>query len=308
MSTLIDKYLYFLTHNKKYSINTITSYKNDIYSFNNYLISVYNESDIINSNDLQIRSWFAHLIEKKYSTASVKRKKIALTSFYKFLLKEQKIEKLPITNISIPKSKTKLPEFITVSKLSEIFKSDFYSIQEFNELSKRMIIEFLYSTGLRVSELIELKDSSFNSNYTQVKVIGKGNKERIIPIHFELAKMIKFYTKQKNIAFKNIEVETYFFLTDKGKKTYRKYIYRLVYKALTLITTQTKKGPHIMRHTFATHLLNQGAEINAIKEMLGHTSLAATQIYTHNSVEQLKQIYKNTHPHSKKRRQNENYN
>lgn len=307
MEKKIKLFLDQLRHQKKYSENTIESYQNDILSFSKYLKENYDITDIIEANEAHIRSWFSLLIENKYKASSLKRKKAALSSLYKFLQIEEDIKTSPIKSLKLPKAKQRLATFVTESNLESIFEHEIETLTEFEDIRNRIIIEIFYSTGIRVSELIEIKKDSFNGEISELKIIGKGNKQRIIPILPELKKMLEFYTNKREEAFKEIKTEEYFILTKKGKKTSRKFVYRVIYSYLSKITTQTKKSPHVMRHTFATHLLNHGAELNAIKDLLGHSSLAATQLYTHNSIEQLKTIYKNTHPHIKKRRKNENH-
>ena len=292
----------YLLHQKKYSHNTVEAYRRDLTEFESYLNLFYNGTTLNQCDDMIIRSWFAQLMEKGIKATSIKRKKAALTSFYKYLLKHNQIKKIPGKTVNTPKAEKRLPAFIPETKMDELFETDFFSITDYEDLRNRMILETFYATGIRVSELVSLTNLSFDIQKQHIKVVGKRNKERLVPLHPLYMKMIEHYNKIKNTTFANTDTEDSFFLTKKGKKIYRKFAYRVIFSYLSSVTSMKKKSPHVMRHTFATHLLNEGAEINAIKDMMGHTSLAATQLYTHNTIEKLKTVYKKAHPQSQKRR------
>jgi integrase/recombinase XerC len=292
----------YLLHQKKYSSNTVDAYRRDLHEFQLFLETIYPGTTIDSATEFMIRTWFAGLMETGLKPSSIKRKKASLTTYYKYLYKEGKIKKIPSKNITTPKPEKRLPVFVPEGKIMKLFEADFFEISDYEHLRDRMILETFYATGMRVSELTELTDSSFDLSGMKVKVLGKRNKERIIPLHPLYVKMAEQYNKVKNEAFVQMKIDHSFFLTKKGKKIYRKLAYRIIFSYLSSVTSMKKKSPHVMRHTFATHLLNEGAEINAIKDLLGHSSLAATQLYTHNTIEKLKTVYKNAHPQSQKRR------
>ncbi len=301
MSSNQDFYNYLL-HQKKYSLNTAEAYRRDLTEFETYLSMKYSDITPEGATETIIRSWFAQLMESGLKPSSIKRKKASLTTYYRFLFKTGIIRKIPSRNIRTPKPEKRLPVFVPESKMMELFETDFFEITDYEDLRNRTILETFYATGIRVSELVELKNTSFDLTGMKVKVLGKRNKERIIPLHPLFIKMLEQYNKIKLKTFEGTKTDEAWFLTKKGKKIYRKLAYRVIFSYLSSVTSMMKKSPHVMRHTFATHLLNEGAEINAIKSFLGHTSLAATQLYTHNTIEKLKTVYKNTHPQSQKRR------
>jgi len=229
---------------------------------------------------------------KKMEARSVNRKISALRTFYHFLLKNKKIKHDPMLKIVRPKEAKKLPVFLDESRTEMLLdKADFG--EGFPAQRDRLVLEMLYATGMRVSELCNIKEQGINISDCSVRVLGKRNKERIIPFTNVMRDLIKEYRAQKKKAGFNGD---YFFVTDDGKKTYSKFVYRLTNKYMSAVSTASKKSPHVMRHTFATHMLNAGADINSIKEILGHASLAATQVYTHNTIEKLKKVYKQAHP------------
>ena len=239
-----------------------------------------------------IRSWIVELMEKEISTRSVNRKLTTLKTFYKFLLRQGAVKNNPMAKVQSPKTSKRLPVFVDESKMQLLF-SDCDFGEGFNALRDKLMLEIFYATGMRLSELIGLEDSSFDIYQSQVKVLGKRNKERIIPFTNKLKELINQYLQErKNV----VNVAPAFFITDKGKKLYPKFVYRIVTQRLGSVTTLDKKSPHILRHTFATHMLNRGADINSVKELLGHANLSATQVYTHNTIEKLKQVYKQAHP------------
>jgi integrase/recombinase XerC len=250
-----------------------------------------------------IRSWLASLIEEKTSPRSINRKLSTLKSFYKFLLKEGVLIVNPMRKIISLKTSKTLPVFVEKNKMEMLFeKTDFGS--GFPALRDRMILEILYATGMRLSELVNLKETDIDFHQSELKVLGKRNKERLIPFSNKFAELLKTYLREKMTWLENdgsvkssfTEEDCWFILINNGKKAYPGFIYKTVTKYLSQVTTLQKTSPHVLRHTFATHLLNNGAELNAVKELLGHASLSATQVYTHNTIEKLKKIYKQAHP------------
>ena len=288
----ISDFCNYITHQKRYSPHTVVAYQKDLEQFNTFLVKQYDITSVNDVTSIIIRSWIVELIEEGITPRSINRKISTLKSFYKFLLKNKLTESNPLVKIVTPKIAKRLPVFlgeIDVDKLfSEIsFQDDFEGVRD------QLVLELFYSTGIRLSELVNLKLSFVDLSTKTIKVLGKRNKERIIPIGEKLINLVvRYLSKRKENEVKNI----YFFTTNKGEQTYPKLIYRLVNKYLSLITTVSKKSPHILRHTFATHMLNNGADLNTIKEILGHASLSATQVYTHNTIEKLKNIYKQAHP------------
>ncbi len=298
---ILDDFMILLRLQKNYSEHTIESYTNDLTSFHDYLKSNYEIDSWLDVEDYHIRSWFAEMIGSGIKPSTIKRKKASLSSFFKYLLVKGYVKKNPIKLISTPKLAKRLPEFVSEKNVQSLLEIDFFSIKTYSELLPRMILETFYATGIRVSELVGLKNQSIDKSRLTIKVLGKGGKERVLPIHPEFLKMIEHFNEIKQETFGDNKSE-FFFVTTKGKKIYRELVYHITSTCLAEINSISKKSPHILRHTFATHLLNEGAELNAIKELLGHSNLSATQLYTHNTIEKLKFVYKNTHPQSKKRR------
>jgi len=258
------------------------------------LESVYQVTDIHDVNYLQIRSWLVEMMEQKITSRSINRKITTLKSFYKFLIREGAIEENPMNKIIAPKMSKRLPVFVEKEKMDLLFdKVDFG--EGFEAARNKLIVELFYMTGMRLSELVNLKLHDIDLPQQTIKVLGKRNKERIIPFSRSLEKQIASYLDLRN-EMKNIYDSDYLFLTEKGKKIYQKLVYRLINYYLSIVTTLDKRSPHVLRHTFATHMLNNGADLNAIKELLGHANLSATQVYTHNTIEKLKTVYKQAHP------------
>lgn len=289
---LTQNYLDYLLLVKRYSSHTVKAYRTDLKLFEFYLKDIYSIS-IDKANHAMIRSWLVKELNKGNSARTVNRKITTLKSFYKYLFKEQKIKQNPTSRISYSKTSKKLPQFIGLSDMNELLDKLKFE-ENFSGFRDKLIIEVFYSTGIRLSELINIKSIDVDCLKSQIKVLGKRNKERLIPLTKELQKSIEGYmilrNKQKVID------RSYLFLTDSGKKLNPSMVYRKVNKILNNVTTLEKKSPHVLRHTFATHMLNNGADLNVIKELLGHASLSATEVYTHNSIEQLKEIFKNAHP------------
>lgn len=293
----IETFTGYLKFEKRYSVHTITAYSNDLSEFSDYLNSTYGAMPIGEVNYHAIRSWLAHLMEEGLTARSINRKISTLKSFFKYQVKMGAIVENPMFKVVAPKVSKRLPTFINEGDISSLNRSLSRATEDWKSLNAKLIIEVFYATGMRLSELIQLKESQIDISRKQVKVLGKGNKERILPLNQQLIGDIMEYIKQKKKLFPDLPAEL--LVTEKGKKLYPKYAYLLVNKHLATIPTLDKKSPHVLRHSFATHLMNNGAEIKAVKDLLGHSSLAATQVYTHNSIEKLKEVYKNAHPKAK---------
>ena len=253
------------------------SYHNDISQFQDFLNHNYTLS-LPKANATHIRDWMVALRQEKQSATSINRKLSALKSFYKYLLKEKKISKNPADSITSLKKPQKLPVFFRENEIDAAIGEDFTAIDSFDEARKNIVLEILYQTGIRRAELLSIKNSDFNFFSLTLRVTGKGNKERIIPISEALKSKIKHYLYLKE---QQIGSTHYFIVTDKGEQAYPNYIYRIVKESMGQVSTQNKRSPHVMRHSFASSLLNNGADINAVKELLGHANLSATQVYTH---------------------------
>jgi integrase/recombinase XerC len=290
----VTQFLHYLKHQKKYSQYTITSYKTDLQDFYSFL-SLSGFSTNVSSIDPHIiRAFLIDLIEKKYLPTSINRKLSSLKSYFKYLQKGGVVSQNPATKILNVKTAKRLPVSIEQKPLYSVINSNSKEDSKWENVRNALIIEVFYATGIRLSELINLKYCNINSSNHSVKVLGKRNKERIIPISADLLNKIENF-KQKTLNELGFITENVFCLKT-GKPLYPNLVYTIVKRNLSFVTTQNKKSPHVLRHSFATHLLNNGADLNAIKELLGHSSLAATQIYTHANFEQLKQIYKQAHP------------
>ena len=289
---LIQNYLDYLLLEKRYSSHTVKAYRTDLKLFQSYLKEIYTIS-IDKTNHAMIRSWLVEELNNGNSARTVNRKITSLKSFFKYLVKEEVIKDNPTLKISSSKTSKKLPQFVGLDDMNKLLdKLNFNN--EYSGKRDRLIIEIFYSTGIRLSELINIKLKDVDTIKSQVKVLGKRNKERIIPLTKELKKSIDNYMGLR-MNEKAID-RSYLLLTDSGKKLNPTMVYRKVNDLLKGVTTIDKKSPHILRHTFATHMLNNGADLNVIKELLGHASLSATEVYTHNSIGKLKQIFNNAHP------------
>lgn len=283
----------FLRFEKRLSPHSVIAYTNDLDQFYIYLKDAYSLKDIKEVNPSMIRSWIMSLMENKISARSVNRKISTLKSYYKYLLREKVLEINPMNKIQSPKNPKRLPVFVEESKMNALIE-DVEFKDDFEGRRNLLIIELLYSTGMRRIELVNLKETDINFRNSTVKMLGKRNKERIIPLSPGIVELIQEYIAQRNISVK--AKDDYLFLTEKGNHIYPGAVYRIVKGSLEKVTTLAKRSPHVLRHTFATHLLNNGANLNAIKELLGHANLAATQIYTHNTIGKLKSVYSKAHP------------
>ncbi len=285
-----DNFIQYLQFEKRLSGHTLVAYTNDLTQFFKFLDTTYEIKNISEVNHTAIRSWIVSLMEQKITPRSVNRKITTLKTFYKFLLRQGVVVESPMLKILSPKTSKRLPVFVEKEKMDELIDNSGFG-DDFEGRRNKLIIELFYATGIRLSELINLKTSDVNLHSGQLKVLGKRNKERIVPFSNELKRSIEDYLE---IKIDSDVVE--FFVSNSGKKLYEKFVYRLVNNYLSMVTTADKKSPHVLRHTFATHMLNNGADLNAIKELLGHANLSATQVYTHNTVEKLKNIHKQAHP------------
>ncbi|HNP19578.1 MAG TPA: tyrosine-type recombinase/integrase [Fulvivirga sp.] len=289
-----ESFLKYLQYEKRYSKHTLTSYKLDLGQLEEFVAQNSPELNIQEANHSLLRGWIVSLVESGIQPKSINRKIASLRSYYKFLLRQGHIKKDPTVKIKVLKTSKKLPQFVNEAEMNLLLDSCDFS-DDFIGMRDRLIMELLYGTGIRLSELITLKTQDVHLQNRTIKVLGKRNKERVIPFSASLEKVIKQYLQLKKFSFSIDELPN-LIVTDKGEPCYPMFIYRVVKKYLNLFTTIDKRSPHVLRHTFATHLLNKGADLNAVKDLLGHTSLAATQVYTHNSLEKLKSVFDQAHP------------
>jgi len=292
----IRSFLDYLKFEKRYSAHTIISYQTDITSLFTYLNKNYGKLQLNGINPSLIRSWLADLKENKLTSRSIARKISTIRSFFKYHLKRGAIVVMPTANLISPKISRRLPVFVKESEIKQLLETLNHSTEDWKTLNARILISLFYATGMRLSELINLKEKQLDMGRSQLRVLGKGNKERLIPVSKEVLKAINEYQELKKKTFESRE--DVLLVTEKGKKLYPKYAWLLVNQYLGQASTLDKKSPHVLRHTFATHLMNNGAELNAVKELLGHSSLASTQVYTHNTIEKLKDVHKKAHPKS----------
>ena len=286
---LKNKFIKYLSAEKRFSEHTITSYSTDLDQFSIFLSEEYQISNEVSEISFQIvRSWIASLLEKGVTPRSVNRKISTLKTYFKFLIRENVLLESPMLKIVAPKSKKRLPVFIEENQIENLLNEVEFDEGFIGERDK-LIIELFYVTGIRLSELINIKIFDINFSNSLIKVLGKRNKERLIPLSINIVNELQIFVKKHNL-------NNYLFTNLGGTKVYTKLVYRVVKKYIGKISSVNKKSPHILRHTFATHMLNNGADINAIKELLGHANLSATQVYTHNTIEKLKTVYKQAHP------------
>ncbi len=295
MIKIIEGFLDYLKYEKRYSALTIVSYQTDLLQLSSYLSEIYHIQKIEHITEEMIRAWLADLMEKGMSAKTINRKLSSVKSFYRFLMRQAILNNNPTIKLQGPKQKKRLPVYMEEAKMDLLFQEKIQT-EDYTELRDRLIMELFYATGIRRSELINLEIHNLDIIASQIKVLGKRNKERIIPILVQLLPIIKDYMRIRELEFEQQAYENFLFLTIKGKKMYPKLVYRIVNSYLSTVSTQDKKSPHVLRHTFATHMLNNGADLNAVKELLGHSSLAATQVYTHNTIEKLKKVYQQAHP------------
>ena len=292
-----SSFLDYLQLEKKYSQKTIIAYKNDLKSFQNFNYSKFDQKNIEEVNYSQIRSWIVSLVADKISNTSINRKISSLNSYYKFLLKTGDIKINPLNEHKALKTKSTIQLPFSETEISNVLNPLNFD-KSFEGHRDYLILELLYTTGIRRQELIDLKIQNIDYSNKRIKVLGKRNKERYIPLISSTIESIDKYLKYRD-KLKNIKSNDKLFLTSKGKSIYDNLVYRITKKYFTGFSTKSKKSPHILRHSFATHLLNNGADLNSVKDLLGHTSLAATQVYTNRSIEEIKKVFKKTHPRNK---------
>lgn len=290
---LQKSFITYLTHEKRYSQHTITAYQKDLNQFEVFIQAL--EMDFTEVKHQQLRNYLVELMEEGHSENTINRKISALRSFYKFLHRSGKIDQNPAVLIKAPKIPKRLPVFVNAQKMDLLLDSQHYFDESFPSVRDHLVIELLFGTGIRLTELLQLKDTDIDFYSGTIRVLGKRNKERIIPINKQLINQVNTYIELKKLQNFNNNL-LILIVTNTGAAAYPKLIYRIVTSYLNHISTNEKKSPHVLRHSYATSLLNAGADLNAIKELLGHASLAATQVYTHNSIERLKTIYKQAHP------------
>ncbi len=290
----VQSFLEYLKYEKRYSVHTLTAYQTDLVEFFDYLDVQFGNISLKGINHNYVRSWQADLKGKKLSSKSINRKISSLKSFFKYHLRTGTIDATPMLKVISPKINKRLPVFVKEEDIKRLVETLNQSADSWKTLNAKMLISIFYSTGMRLSELINLREKQIDFSRSQIKVLGKGNKERIIPVSKVVIKIIAEYQQLKKKNFE--KTENTLLVTEKGKRLYPKYAYLLVNQVLGAASTLDKKSPHVLRHTFATHLMNNGADLNAVKELLGHSSLASTQVYTHNTIGKLKDIHKKAHP------------
>ncbi len=295
---MIQAFTEYLLHEKNYSALTVQAYNTDLQELSRFIEAEYGTRSINDVNYSQLRSWIVSLVESGITNRTINRKTSALNSYYKFLLNTETITTNPMALHKVLKTSKKVNIPFSEDEMKQVI-TDLESETDFKGLRNRLIVELFYATGIRRIELVQIKLSHLDLSSKTLKVLGKRNKERYIPLIDSVVETIKKYLNIRN-NLQTISDKEYFFLTKKGLKIYENLVYRIINDYFSKASSKVKRSPHILRHSFATHLLNQGADLNAVKELLGHTSLAATQIYTHNSIAELKKVYSNAHPRSKK--------
>ena len=293
--TFQESFLNYLRFEKRCSDHTVVAYKKDLGQFDEFMSQTVGDFDYTAVTNKHIRGWIVSLMEARQTPKTVTRKITALKSFYKFLMRQELVDTNPADGVITPKIRKKLPVYVQEKNLNALLDNGYFS-SDFTGIRDNLIISFLYGTGIRRAELVKLKDSDIRIQESLIRVLGKNNKERIIPYPRPLNILIQEYIEARDKEFP--EKCGYLFVTDKGEPVYEKLIYRVVTKNLSMVTTIEKKSPHVLRHSYATHLLDNGADLNAVKELLGHSNLAATQVYTHSSTEKLQRVYKQAHPRS----------
>jgi len=292
----IHSFLEYISFEKKYSLHTIKAYEDDIKSFQSFCLTIYQDDNLVTINYAQVRSWIVSLVDAGVSNRSVNRKVSSLKAFYKFLLKTKQLEESPLSKHKALKVGKRVQVPFSKEEMNEVIQN--LSVDtDFISLRNRLIVELFYSTGMRRSELIELNILDIDLSNATVKVLGKRNKERFIPLLKSVQETIGFYLVERN---KLGILQNHLLVTEKGKKIYGTLVYRVINSYFSRVSTKVKKSPHVIRHSFATHLLNEGADLNSVKELLGHSSLASTQVYVNSSLNELKKVYNQAHPRSSK--------
>lgn len=296
MSNEIDSFITYLSLEKKYASHTINAYNRDLITFAKFCEEEFDNLQLSQIDYVHIRSWVVQLVDQDNSNRTINRKVSSLNTFYKYLQKIGQIKVNPVKNHKSLKVEKKIQIPFSEKEIDEVFAT-LDSPNDFESLRNKLIVELLYSTGMRRQELIDLKLTDVDLSKGELKVLGKRNKERIIPLLKSVQKTLHLYIKERNMQ--SVEVQ-FLLYTKKKNKLYPTFVYRIINDYFSTVSSKVKKSPHILRHTFATHLLNQGADLNSVKELLGHSSLASTQVYTHSSIAKLKEVYNSTHPRSTK--------
>ncbi|AXT58785.1 tyrosine-type recombinase/integrase [Aquimarina sp. MMG015] len=294
----IKEFVDYLLLEKKYSTHTVAAYKADLLSFVQFYEDEYDVKDISKSDYTQIRSWIVSLVDKEVSNRTINRKVSSLKTYFKFLLKSEQIDKNPLAKHKALKASNKLQIPFSDAEVDLVLE-ELSSGVDFKSVRDRLIVELFYATGMRRIELVNLKLKDVDVSSKQIKVLGKRNKERYVPLIPSVIKTIEQYIELRKDVVKELG-DSSLLLTEKGVKIYETLVYRVINGYFSNVSSKVKRSPHILRHSFATHLLNEGANLNAVKELLGHSSLAATQVYTHQSIAQLAKVYKQSHPRNKK--------
>ncbi|UCS94282.1 tyrosine-type recombinase/integrase [Echinicola marina] len=292
---MLFSFINYLEHEKRASAHTVLAYQKDLEQFKDFLKLSFEMERLEGASHAEIRAWVVDLVEQGLSATTINRKIATLRSYYKFLLRSGELTKDPTYKIKALKTPKRLPEFVQENVMVEVLNEIVYE-EGFEGQRDKMVMEFLYLTGVRLSELLTIKWQDLDIEGQTVRVLGKRKKERIIPLTNELVKNIISFRKVFKETFSNVNESDYFIVINTRKQAYPMKIYRIVRKYLDLFAQTSKRSPHLLRHTFATHLLNKGADLNAVKDLLGHASLAATQVYTHNSMEKLKAVFEQAHP------------
>jgi integrase/recombinase XerC len=291
---MVDSFLKYLQFEKRVSQHTVLAYQNDLHQFSTFLSATFNEQYTEKADYGMVRSWIVQLSESDIEPKSINRKIATLRSYYKHLLRQEVITVTPMTKIRVLKTKKKLPSFVKEGDMINMLDNVVFE-DTLDGWRERLILELFYGTGIRLTELIHLKESQVDLLNRTIKVLGKRNKERIIPFSGSIVSILEGYLRIRNKEV-SMKGHGFLFVTDSGECCYPMMIYRIVKKHLDEHTSTDKRSPHVLRHTYATHLLNKGAEINAVKDLLGHSSLAATQVYTHNTLDKLKKVFEQAHP------------
>ncbi|MFK8061231.1 MAG: tyrosine-type recombinase/integrase [Polaribacter sp.] len=294
---MINSFLDYISLEKKYSLHTVTAYKNDLISFRDFLETEFNQENLVEVHYNQIRSWVVSLVDLKVSNRTINRKISSLKSFYKFLQKTHQIQANPLSKHRALKVEKKIQVPFSSKEINAAI-SQLEISNDFTSIRNKLIIELFYSTGIRRTELINIKEIDISLSDKTIKVLGKRNKERFVPLLSSVIQTLDKYLELKKEFSIGLEE---LFITKKGNKIYETLVYRIINSYFSSISSKEKKSPHILRHSFATHLLNEGADLNSVKELLGHSSLASTQVYTHNSLDAIKKVYNKAHPKSNKK-------
>jgi integrase/recombinase XerC len=295
---VIKSFLDYLSLEKKYSVHTVTAYKNDLISFRDFLVTEYEQDELLEAHYAQIRNWIVSLVDNKISNRTINRKVSSLKSFYKFLQKSEQLKVNPLAKHKALKVAKKIQVPFTAREINSVLEN-IKEESDFKSVRNKLIVELFYSTGIRRAELINIKEHNISFSNSTIKVLGKRNKERFVPILTSVVATLKKYIELKKEFSIGLEE---LFITEKGNKIYETLVYRIINSYFSQASSKVKKSPHILRHSFATHLLNEGADLNSVKELLGHSSLASTQVYTHNSLDAIKKVYNQAHPRSNQKK------